>query len=55
MLAEAESKDLETTQMDVTTAFLYAELDEEVYMEIPKGIFGKEDMSGKVLLLLKAL
>ena len=41
--------------MDVTTAFLYAELDEEVYMEVPEGMFGEEDMSGKVLLLLKAL
>ena len=55
MLAEAASKDLETSQMDVTTAFLYAELDEEVYTEIPEGMFGEEDMSGKVLLLLKAL
>ena len=41
--------------MDVTTAFLYADLDEEVFMEIPEGMFGDEDMFGKVLLLLKAL
>ena len=55
MLAEAASKDLETAQMDVTTAFLYVELDEEVYSEIPEGMFGEEDMSRKVLLLLKAI
>ena len=55
MLAEVASKDLETAQMDVTIAFLYAGLDEEVYMKIPEGMFGEEDMSGKVLLLLKAL
>ena len=55
MLAEAAAKDMQTAQMDVTTTFLYADLDEEVYMEIPEGMFGDADMSGKVLLLLKAL
>ena len=33
-----------------TTAFLYADLEEEVYLEIPEGMF-EEDMSGKVLRL----
>ena len=28
----------ELDQMDVTTAFLYAELDEETYIEIPEGV-----------------
>ena len=44
MLAEAAAKDMQTAQMDVTTAFLYADLDEEVFMEIPEGMFGEEDM-----------
>ena len=41
-------------QMDVTTAFLYAALEEEVYLEIPEGMFATE-MPGKVLRLFKAL
>ena len=41
-------------QLDVTTAFLYADLEEEVYLEIPEGMFA-EPMPGKVLRLLKAL
>ena len=38
MLAEAASKDLHKAQMDVTTSFLYALLEEEVYLEIPEGM-----------------
>ena len=41
-------------QLDVTTTFLYAALEEEVYLKIPEGIFA-EPMLGKVLRLLKAL
>ena len=40
--------------MDVTTIFLYANLEEEVYLEILEGMFD-EDMTGKVLRLRKAL
>ena len=40
--------------MDVTTAFLYADLEEEVNLEIPEGMF-EEELAGKVLRLLKAL
>ena len=54
MLAEAAAKDMQTAQMDVTTASLYADLDEEVYMEIPEGMFGDADMSGQVLLRITA-
>ena len=54
MLAAAASEGMHMEQMDVTTAFLYATLEEEVYLEIPEGMFD-EDMSGKVLRLFKAL
>ena len=54
MPAEAAAEGLHTAQMDVTTAFLYADLEEEVYMAIPNGMFD-QPMSGKVLRLLKAL
>ena len=54
MVAAAASGGLHMEQMDVTTAFLYATLEEEVYLEIPEGMFAAE-MSGKVLRLLKAL
>ncbi|RYF15528.1 MAG: transposon Pol polyprotein, partial [Oxalobacteraceae bacterium] len=43
--------DLELVQFDVPTAFLNADVDELVYMEMPKG-FGKD---GKVCRLLKSL
>ena len=54
MVALGASKGLEMHQMDVTTAFLYAPLDEEVYMQQPEGtvIPGEE---GKVMRLLKCL
>ena len=54
MLAETVVKGLHTAQMDVTTAFLYAYLEEEVYMEIPEGMFA-DPMPGKVIPLLKSL
>ena len=54
-MAEAAAEDLHTTQMDVTTAFLYADLEEEVYLEIPEGMFDDANMEGKVLRLWKAL
>ena len=37
LLAVANMYDLEIHQMDVTTAFLNGELDQEIYMEQPKG------------------
>ena len=54
MCAATASEGMIMEQMDVTTAFLYADLEEEVYMEIPEGMF-EEDMTGKVLRLKKAL
>ena len=54
MVALVTSKNMAMHQMDVTTAFLYAPLEEEVYMEKPKGTLlpGNE---GKVIRLLKCL
>ena len=37
LIALGVSEGLEMHQMDVTTAFLYAPLEEEVYMEQPEG------------------
>ena len=54
MTAVAASEGIHMEQMDVTTSFLYANLEGEVYLEIPEGMFA-EAMPGKVLRLLKAL
>ena len=48
------SKGLHMHQMDVTTAFLYAPLVEEVYMEMPKSTC-HEGEEGMVMLLLRCL
>ena len=55
MLAPASSEGMQMEQLDVTTAFLYADLEEEVYLEIPDGMFPDGSHAGKVLRLLKAL
>ena len=54
MTAAAASGEMHMEQMDVTTAFLYADLEEEVYLEIQEGMF-EEELARKVLRLLKAL
>ena len=54
MVAAAAAGDMHTHQMDVTTAFLYASLDEEVYMELMKGMEGY-GTPGKVARLWKAI
>ena len=38
LLALAASMDLECEQMDVVTAFLNGDLNEDIYMEIPEGL-----------------
>ena len=38
LLAIAAEEDLEMASFDVSTAFLYGELPEEIYMEIPEGV-----------------
>ena len=53
LVALGASKGLEMHQMDVTTAFLYAPLEEEVYMERPEGTV--EEGDGRVMRLLKCL
>ena len=40
MVAATASDDMHIHQMDVTTVFLYASLDEEVYMELMEGRTG---------------
>ena len=54
MVAAAAADDMHTHQMDVTTAFLYASLDEEVYMELMEGMEGY-GTPGKVARLNKAI
>jgi hypothetical protein len=52
LLSIAAKEDLEIQQFDVKTAFLYGELSEEIYMEVPEGIKGE---SSKVCKLNKSL
>ena len=54
LVAMGISKGLHMHQMDVTTAFLYAPLKEEVYMEQPEGTV-LEGNEGKLMRLLKCL
>ena len=46
VLGLAASLDLEVEQMDVKTAFLHGDLEEEIYMEQPEGYVkkGKENL-----------
>jgi len=43
---------LDTIIIDVESAFLYGDLDKEIYMDLPNGMMGFED---ECLLLLKAI
>ena len=54
LVALGTSKSMEMHQMDVTTTFLYAPLEEEVFMEQPEGTVKKGD-EGKFMRLLKCL
>ena len=54
LLAHAASEDWEIHQMDVKTAFLNGDLDEEIYLEQPEG-FKDPDHPNKVLKLNKAI
>ena len=54
MLAAIASEWMHMEQLDVTTTFLYANLEEEVYLEILEGMFD-EELPGKVVRLFKAL
>jgi hypothetical protein len=52
LLAVAAAEDLEVHQMDVVTAYLAGELEEEIYMAVPQGLTG---IDGKVCRLKKGL
>ena len=54
VLAIAALRNLEIHQMDVKTAFLNGELEEEIYMEQPEG-FSAPGQEGKVCKLVKSL
>ena len=54
LLALAASYGFHVHQMDVKTAFLYGELDEEIYMEQPDG-FQISRQENKVCTLLKSM
>ena len=54
LISVVVDQDLELEQMDVKTAFLHGELEEELYMEQPDG-FISEDGENKVCLLKKSL
>ena len=42
ILAIASKEDLDMLQLDIKTAFLYGELEEELYMEQPEGYVDKD-------------
>lgn len=48
LLALAAEMDLEIGQFDVKTAFLHGDIDEEIYMEVPKGITAKKGVVCKL-------
>ena len=54
LLAHAALEDWELEAMDIKTAFLYGELDEEIYMEQPEG-FVKRGQENMVCRLKKAI
>ena len=54
LVAMGTSKGMIMHEMDVTTAFLYAPLEEVVYMEQPEGTI-EEGNEGKVMKLLKCM
>ena len=54
ILALAAAHDLECEQMDVTTAFLNGDLDEDIYMQIPEGLRNAQN-EGMVCKLEKSL
>ena len=54
LLALVASMDLELEQMDVVTAFLNGDLEEDIYMEVPEGFRNSGNLN-KVCKLLKAL
>ena len=54
LLAIAAKEDLEMLQFDIKTAFLYGELQEEIFMKIPQGL-NVPNAKNKVCKLLKAL
>ena len=54
MIALAALKDWHISELDVKTAFLYGELDEELYMEQPEG-FKDTKQQNKVMCLKKAI
>ena len=54
MVAAAAADNMHTHQMDVTLAFLYASLEEEVYMKLMEGMEGYGTL-GKVARLWRAI
>jgi Reverse transcriptase (RNA-dependent DNA polymerase) len=54
IIALAASEDWELHQMDVKSAYLNGELDEDIYMELPPG-YSPPNSAGKVCHLLKSL
>jgi hypothetical protein len=54
IMAIAAARDLEMIQLDVKTAFLYGNLDEEIYMEQPEG-FVTQGREQDVCRLIKSI
>ena len=55
MIAMGVAEGWNFDQMDMLTAFLYADLEEETYVEVPDGISGVEGMVWRLLKCLYGL
>ena len=52
-LAQATQDDLELLQFDVCAAFLYGELEEEIFMKVPEGLDVKNNSASAMCRLRK--
>ena len=55
LLAHITQEDLEMVSFDIRSAFLYSELREKIFMEMPQGFKANKNANGVVCALKKSL